>query len=88
MNEWFWVWVGLAVIFTVAEIIEGGGFVGPWALGATVAAVLELTSAPIDWQWAAFIGLSGTVFVLWQRLFHPASARAGSLDAPDSEESR
>lgn len=74
MNEWFWVWVGLAVIFTVAEIIEGGGFIGPWALGAAVAAVLELLASPVNWQWAAFIGISSIVFIAWRRVFYPPTA--------------
>lgn len=73
MNDWFWVWLGLVAVFTVAEIIEGGGFVGPWALGAAAAAVLEALSASITLQWLAFIGLSGLVFVIWRRTFYPVT---------------
>lgn len=83
MNEWVWVWLGLAVIFTVAEVIEGGGFTGPWALGAGAAACLEWFSAPISWQWTAFVGLSSVVFVVWRRAAHPVAPSMHSRSRRD-----
>lgn len=73
VNPWFWVWVALVIVFTVAEIIEGGGFIGPWAVGALAAAVLEAAGSSIDLQWVAFIGLSSIGVIGWRRLMHPVA---------------
>lgn len=85
MNEWFWVWLALVVIFTVAEIIEGGGFVGPWAVGAAVAALFELLSLPIEAQWIAFIGVSSVLVVAWRRTFHPIQRAAHAATEPEED---
>lgn len=78
MNLWFWVWVALAGIFAVAELIEEGWFIGPWALGSASAALLEYLSAPINWQWAAFLGISATTFVAIRRIFYPVERPSGT----------
>ena len=40
-NIWFWVWLGLAIILSVAEIFTAGFFMLPFGIGAAVAAMLE-----------------------------------------------
>lgn len=79
MNEWFWVWVLLAVVFSVAEIFTGGFFVLPFGVGAACAAALEFFGIGIGWQWAAFLGVSVVVLVLARRL-----SNLVTHDAPQS----
>ena len=87
MNLWFWAWVALAVIFAVAELIEEGWFIGPWAVGAVSAALLEYLSQPINWQWVAFLGVSVVTFVAIRRIFYPVG-RASDAEPVVSENGR
>lgn len=67
--DWIWVWVALAIIMTVAEILSGGFFALPFAVGASAAALLQwLYPGSVEWQWAAFIGLSVVLLVALRRL--------------------
>ena len=66
---WVWVWVLLAVILTVAEVVSGGFYALPFAIGAAIAAGLEfIRPGSIAWQWVAFLGISSAIFVVAQRL--------------------
>ncbi len=67
MNEWVWVWVGLAVILAVAEVVQPGWLYLPWAIGAALAAALEFAGVHIWWQWGVFVGVSSVIFVIAQR---------------------
>lgn len=68
MNIWFWVWVALAVILSVAEIFTAGFFMLPFGVGAAAAALLEfIFPGSIAWQWAAFVGLSVLLLVVMRR---------------------
>lgn len=67
-NIWFWVWLALAVILSIAEIFTSGFFLLPFGIGAAVAAALEwFWPGSINWQWAAFIGVSSLVLVALRR---------------------
>lgn len=68
MNLWFWAWVALAVIFALAESVNGGLLVLPWSFGAAAAAILDALGAPMSWQWITFVVLSSVLLVLGQRL--------------------
>ncbi len=68
MSLVFWAWVSLAVIFALAESVNGGLLVLPWAFGAGAAAVLEALGAPMSWQWLTFLALSSVLLVAGQRL--------------------
>ena len=66
---WIWVWVLLALILSVAEVVSGGFYALPFAIGAIVAAGLEfIRPRSIEWQWLAFLGVSSAIFVVAQRL--------------------
>lgn len=68
MNIWFWVWVALAVILLIAEILTAGFFMLPFGIGAAVAAALEyLAPGSIGWQWAAFVGVSSALLIVLRR---------------------
>lgn len=68
VNLWFWAWVVLAIIFAIAESVNGSLLVLPWAFGAAAAAVLDAMGAPIAWQWITFLVLSSALLVAGQRL--------------------
>lgn len=69
VNIWFWVWLALAVILSIAEIFTAGFFMLPFGIGAAVAALLEFFwPGSINWQWAAFIGISALLLVVLRRL--------------------
>lgn len=68
MEIWFWVWLALAVILSIAEIFTGGFFLLPFGVGAAVAALLEYLNVDIVWQWVAFLGISFVMLVLLRRL--------------------
>lgn len=63
MDAWFWVWVGLAAVLSVAEIFTGGFFLLPFGLGAAVAAVANYAGAGIGWQWVTFVGSSAILLL-------------------------
>jgi membrane protein implicated in regulation of membrane protease activity len=65
---WFWAWVILAVIFAIAESVNGGLLVLPWSFGAAAAAVLDALGVSMGWQWLTFLLLSSALLVAGQRL--------------------
>jgi membrane protein implicated in regulation of membrane protease activity len=68
-NSWFWVWLGLAVVLSVAEIFTSGFFLLPFGIGAAVAALIEFFfPGSIGWQWTAFIGISSLLLVVLRRI--------------------
>jgi len=62
MNDpeaWRWIWLGAAAVFAVGEMATPGTFfLGPFAVGGAVAAVLAFAGVDAVWQWAAFVGIS------------------------------
>lgn len=77
---WIWVWVILAAILAIAEAFAGGFFYLPFAVGAGVAALLEFAKpGSVNWQWAAFVVLSGTILVIARRRIMARESR-GSED--------
>lgn len=60
---WRWVWVGLAVFLSIAEIFTAGFFLLPFGIGAAAAALLAWLNAALVVQWLVFIVVS--VVALW-----------------------
>ncbi|MFC1682965.1 NfeD family protein [Candidatus Zixiibacteriota bacterium] len=65
-NVW-WIWMILAAICIVAEIFTAGFFILWFGVGALVAGILALLGAGTGWQWAAFVVVSGVLFVISRR---------------------
>jgi len=58
-EAWRWVWLGAAVLFGLGEMATPGSFfLGPFAIGAAIAAVLAFTGVDAVWQWTAFVAIS------------------------------
>ena len=60
---WRWLWLGMAVVLGVGEMVTSGFFMLPFAIGAGVAAVLAWIGVSVPLQLAAFIVTS--VVALW-----------------------
>lgn len=75
LDVWPWVWLTLAVVFALVELIfVGGSFVLlPFAASAFLAAILGFYDAPIELQWFVFVFGGGALFAVlyrWARQFH------------------
>lgn len=85
-DTWRWIWSLTAVAFYVGEMLTAGSFFSlPFALGATLAAILGFLGVDVNWEWLAFV-VASAVFsaVLWplgrrlDRRVIPAEGRPGS----------
>lgn len=80
---WIWVWLVFAVIMAVGEWLEGGGFLLPFAVGASAAALMEwLWPGSSTGQWIAFLSITSVLtIVIRRRADLPATLdRAGAIE--------
>jgi membrane protein implicated in regulation of membrane protease activity len=66
-DTWRWIWTGAALVFYVGEMLTAGSFFAlPFALGATVAAILAFAGVDVEVTWLFFVLISGVASaVLW-----------------------
>lgn len=80
-DAWFWIWVVLAAVLLVAELLTTGLFMLPFGLGAAVAAAMNAFDLALVWQWLGFLGLSLVLFFslrsLADRLTHEPPVKTG-----------
>ncbi len=55
---WRWLWLGIAVVLGVGEMVTAGFFMLPFAIGAAVAALLAWADVTLTVQLIVFIGVS------------------------------
>jgi membrane protein implicated in regulation of membrane protease activity len=69
LDVWPWVWLGIAVVFALVELmVVGGSFIVlPWAASAFVASILAFYDAPIEAQWLTFVLGGAVLFLLLYR---------------------
>lgn len=61
---WRWVWLVGAVVFGIGELsMAGSFFLGPFAIGALVAALLAFLGVGVAIEWIVFIGVSVAVLL-------------------------
>ena len=65
--DWL-IWLILAALFAVGEIITEGFFLAWFAIGAAVASLAAFLGLGTAWEWGLFIAVSG-VLVLFSRKF-------------------
>ncbi len=65
--ELWWIWMAIAAVFVVGEIFTAGFFLLWFGIGAAVAGTLAILGFRAGWQWAAFIVVSGVLFVTSRR---------------------
>jgi membrane protein implicated in regulation of membrane protease activity len=66
-SNFWWIWMILAAICIVAEIFTAGFFILWFGVGALVAGLLSLVGLNAGWQWAAFVVVSGVLFLVSRR---------------------
>lgn len=66
-DTWRWIWTLTALVFYVGEMATAGSFFAlPFALGATIAALLGFLGVGVTWEWLAFVVASAVASaVLW-----------------------
>jgi membrane protein implicated in regulation of membrane protease activity len=65
--EIWWIWMIIAALFIVGEIFTQGFFILWFGVGAAAAGVLALLGLGIGWQLAAFVVISGVLFIVSRR---------------------
>ena len=68
MDMWFWIWLVLAAVLIVGEMLTAGFFLLPFGIGAALAALLNWLGVALAWQWAAFL-VASAVLLLSLRKF-------------------
>ncbi|MDH4220127.1 MAG: NfeD family protein [Candidatus Aminicenantes bacterium] len=63
----WWIWMIIAAFFIVGEIFTQGFFILWFGVGAAVAGILSLLGLGIGWQLAAFVVVSGVLFIVSRR---------------------
>jgi membrane protein implicated in regulation of membrane protease activity len=63
-ETWRWIWLIAAVAFAIGEMATVGSFfLAPFAVGATVAAVLSFLGVDVGVTWVVFMGVSLVSFL-------------------------
>jgi membrane protein implicated in regulation of membrane protease activity len=65
--EIWWIWMIIAALFIVGEIFTQGFFILWFGVGAAAAGVLALLGLGVGWQLAAFVAISGVLFIVSRR---------------------
>ncbi|MBH99355.1 MAG: hypothetical protein CL467_01985 [Acidimicrobiaceae bacterium] len=60
---WRWIWLGVAALLLVGEILlTGSFFLLPFGAGAAAATIVAFAGAEATWQWLAFVVVSAVAF--------------------------
>jgi len=68
MDAVFWAWITVTVVLVVGEILSGGLYVLPFALGSASAAALSAAGVSAGWRWIALLTISSALTILIRRL--------------------
>ncbi len=55
---WRWLWLGLAVLMGIGEVLTAGFFLLPFVIGGGAAAILSWIGLSVLAQWLVFFGVS------------------------------
>ena len=55
---WRWLWLGLAVVMGIGEVLTAGFFLLPFVIGAGVSAIMSWIGLSVLAQWLVFFGIS------------------------------
>lgn len=69
LDVWPWIWLGIAVLFALVELVVVGGsfIILPWSASAFVAAILAFYDVSIEIQWAVFVFGGALLFAVLYR---------------------
>lgn len=63
----WWIWMAIAAVFIIGEILTPGFFLLWFGIGAVMAGILALLGFGGGWQWGAFIIIASILFVISRR---------------------
>ena len=66
-TEYWWIWMIIAAVFVVGEILTAGFFLLWFGVGAGVAGLLALAGMGLVWQLTAFVVISLVLFGVSRR---------------------
>ena len=66
-NLWRWLWLGIAVVLGIGEMVTAGFFMLPFAIGAGIAALLAWAQVALVVQLVVFISVSLVAVVALRR---------------------
>lgn len=66
-NLWRWLWLGIAVVLGIGEMLTAGFFMLPFAIGAAIAALLAWAQVALVVQLVVFIAVSLAAVVALRR---------------------
>ena len=79
-ETWRWIWLIATVGFALGEMaIAGSFFLGPFAVGAAVAAVLAFAGVALGVEWAAFVAVSVIAFLALRPLANRLNSEGPKL---------
>ena len=55
---WRWLWLGLAVVMGIGEVVTAGFFLLPFVIGGGAAAIMSWVGMSVLAQWLVFFGIS------------------------------
>jgi membrane protein implicated in regulation of membrane protease activity len=65
--EFWWIWMVIAGLFLVGELLHMGFFLLWFGVGAAIAGLLAFLGFGTPWQWGSFIVISGILFAVTRR---------------------
>jgi len=66
-EELWWIWMIIAGIFIIGELLHMGFFLLWFGVGAAIAGILALLGLGGGWQWGSFIVISMVLFAVTRR---------------------
>ena len=66
-DMWQWIWLGMALLLAIGEMLTAGFFMLPFAVGAGVAAILAFFDVAVPIQFLVFLGTSILALVALRR---------------------
>jgi membrane protein implicated in regulation of membrane protease activity len=73
---WSWIWLGLAALLYVGEMLTVTFFLLPFAIGATVAAIAAFLGAELWLQWVLMVAVSVVALLVVRPVAKKLTAKA------------
>ncbi|MCL1798032.1 MAG: NfeD family protein [Eggerthellaceae bacterium] len=78
---WLWIWIVLAALLYIGEMLTTAFFLLPFALGATAALLGNLLGAALWLQWVLFIVVSILCLIFVRPFFKQLTSKAEKVKA-------
>ena len=83
MDIWLIIWIVLAAVLIISEILTTSFFLLWFGIGSAVAAVIAAVKGPVWLQWVAFVVISAILVAVTRRIAHRVTRGTPSTVGPD-----